>query len=73
MVQAEQSDGLKTISGSVTYGWDRIPVRVRLGSTEWKSSLFSKDGRYIVPFKVSIRRADNLREGETVAVQFEIG
>jgi hypothetical protein len=44
-VPARQSRDLKAISALVTYGWGVIPVHVRLGKTEWTTSLFPKDGR----------------------------
>ena len=50
-IPAEQCRDLKAISGVVTYGWGLIPVSVRIGKTAWKTSLFPKDGRYIVPIK----------------------
>jgi len=46
-----------------------IPVDVRIGKTEWKTSLFPKDGRYIVPLKASIRQAENLDECDQVTVR----
>lgn len=71
-VPDEQSSDLKAVSGFVTYGWGMIPVIARIGKTEWKTSLFPKDGRYLVPLKDSVRRAETLDEGDTVAVQLEI-
>lgn len=46
-VPEEPSRDLKAISTRVTYGWGVIPVRVRIGKTEWKTSLFPKEGRYL--------------------------
>lgn len=71
-VPDEQSSDLKAVSGFVTYGWGMIPVIARIGKTEWKTSLFPRDGRYLVPLKDSVRRAETLDEGDTVAVQLEI-
>ena len=70
-VPAEQCRDLAAIARSVTYGWGMIPATVRIGNTEWKTSLFPKDGRYIVPIKASVRRAEHLEEGDTVAVRVE--
>ena len=70
-VPEKQSRDLKAISGIVTYGWGVIPVHVRIGDTEWKTSLFPKDGRYLVPIKASVRKAENLEEGHNVTVQLE--
>lgn len=72
-VPAEQSAALKVISGLVTYGWGMLPASVRIGKTVWKTSLFAKDGCYIVPIKASVRKAENLDEGDEVAVWLEIG
>jgi hypothetical protein len=72
-VPPEQSDRLKVIAGSVTYGWGMIPVYARIGRTEWKTSLFPKDGNYIVPLKDSVRKAEKLDEGDTVTIRLEVG
>jgi len=71
-VAAQQCQDLKAISGSVTYGWGMIPATVRIGKTEWKTSLFPKEGRYIVPLKDSVRKAEDLEEGDTVTVRLEV-
>lgn len=57
----------------VTYGWGVIPVGVRIGKTEWKTSLFPKDGLYLVPLKDMVRKAEGLAEGDRVTVWLEIG
>jgi hypothetical protein len=62
-VPAEQSRNLKAVLRFVTYGWGMIPVDVRIGKTG-TTSLFPKDGRYIVPIKASVRKAENLEEGD---------
>jgi hypothetical protein len=71
-VPDEQSRDLKAISGFVTYGWGVIPVHARIGKTEWQTSLFPKDGLYIVPIKASVRNAENLEECDNVAVRLEV-
>lgn len=71
-VPAKQSRDLKEISRLVTYGWGVIPIHVRIGKTEWKTSLFPKDGRYIVPIKTSVREAEHLEEGDKVTVRLEV-
>lgn len=71
-VPAKQSDDLSVIAEIVTYGWGMIPVHVRIGNTEWKTSLFPKDDRYIVPIKASVREAENLEEGDEVTLRLEV-
>jgi len=71
-VPEEQSRDLKAISTLVTYGWGVIPVHVRIGRSEWQTSLFPKDGLYLVPIRANIRKAENLAEGDTVTVRLEV-
>jgi hypothetical protein len=63
---------IKAISTLVTYGWGVIPVRVRIGRTEYTTSLFPKDGLYLVPIKASVRKAEDLSEGDDVTIRIEV-
>ena len=71
-IPAEQSREIKAISKIVTYGWGVIPVHVRIGKTEWTTSLFPKDDLYIVPIKASVRKAEKLEEGDEVTIHLEV-
>ena len=71
-VPEDQSLDLKAISGFVTYGWGVIPVNVWIGKTEWKTSLFPKDGRYLVPIRASVRAVENLDVGDEVTIRLEV-
>ena len=69
---AKQSRALKAVSNLVTYGWGVIPVHVRIGKTEFTTSLFPKDGRYLVPIKASVRKAEHLEKGGKVTIHLEV-
>jgi len=71
-IPEEPSLDLKTISAMVTYGWGVIPVHVRIGKTEWKTSLFPKDGRYLVPIKMSVQKSEDLEVGDSVIIHLEV-
>ena len=71
-VPEEPSRDLKAISARVTYGWGVIPAHVRIGKTEWKTSLFPKEGRYLVPIRMSVQKSENLEVGDSVVVQLEV-
>ena len=71
-VPTKDSDDLKAIQGLVTYGWGMIPVTARINQTEWTTSLFPKDGLFIVPIKAVVRRAEELEEGDMVSVRVEV-
>lgn len=72
-VPDEPSAAIKAISSRVTYGWGVIPVYARIGNTEWKTSLFPKDGRYLVPIRVSVQKSENLAVDDSVLIQLEVG
>ena len=72
-VPDEESADIKEASPMLTYGWGVIPVQVRIGETEWETSLFPKDGRYLVPLKDAVRNAEGIDCGDVVAVSFTAG
>ena len=71
-VPDKQSAEVKEIARRVTYGWGMIPVNVRIGHTEFYTALFEKDGRYIVPIKAVVRKAEKLEEGDTVTAMLSV-
>lgn len=71
-VPAEESSEIKAISNLITYGWGVIPVTVQIGKTTWKTSLFPKDGLYLVPIKAIVRKSEKLEEGDEISLQLEI-
>jgi hypothetical protein len=72
-VPDEECGALEAACAFVTYGWGMIPVAAQIGATEWKTSLFPKDGRYIVPVKASVRKAEGLELGDAVTVRLTVG
>lgn len=72
-VPDEESLSLHAVSRAVSYGWGMIPVRARIGATRWETSLFPKEGRYVVPVKAMVRRAEGLDEGDVVTVRLSTG
>jgi hypothetical protein len=72
-VPPEQSQVIKSAEKLVTYGWGMIPVKARIGQTEWRTSLWPRNGLYVLPLKDQIRRANSLLAGQTVTVWLELG
>ena len=56
-VSAPECVELHDVSSMVSYGWGMIPVTARINKTSWTTSLFPKNGGYIVPVKDKIGRA----------------
>jgi hypothetical protein len=65
----EESAAIEAVADIVTYGWGVIPVKVTIGDTEFKTSLFPRGESYLVPLKVAVRRAERLELGDTVTIE----
>lgn len=55
-----------------SYGWGAVPVRARVGATEWETSLLPRAGGYVLPVKVSVRQREGIGEGDTVTVAMSV-
>jgi hypothetical protein len=71
-VPEDESAELQETAALVTYGWGMIPVEVRLGETRWTTSLFPKDGGYVVPLKDRVRTAEAIDVGDTVTLRLAV-
>lgn len=71
-VPEDEADQLHDTAAAVTYGWGMIPVRGRIGETEFTTSLWPKDGGYVVPVKDAVRRPERLALGDVVDVHLVI-
>lgn len=60
------------IAPVVTYGWGMIPASVTIGSTTATTSLWPKDGGYVVPVKKSLQDAESLAVDDVVVVTLDI-
>jgi hypothetical protein len=63
---------LEAVAAIATYGWGMIPVTAQIGDTAWKTSLWPKDGSYIVPIKTWVRKAEGLELGDMATVRLAV-
>ena len=71
-VPEAESGMLAAASEMVTYGWGMIPVAVRIGGTDFTTSLWPKDGGYVVPLKDAVRRAEGIQIGDEIAITLTV-
>ena len=71
-VPLDEADAIAAIASSATYGWGCIPANARIGGTDFTTSLFPRDGGYLVPVKVAVQRAEGVEVGDTVEVSLHI-
>jgi hypothetical protein len=57
---------------AASYGWGCVPVTAKIGATSFTTSLFPRDGGYLLPIKVAVQRAEGIGVGDKVAVTMEV-
>ena len=67
-VPPDAAELIHALAPMVTYGWGVIPAEGRIGSTEFTTALFPKDGGDLVPIKDKVRHAEGLAIGDEVDV-----
>ena len=68
-VPEEESVALRDSASGSGYGWGMVPIGARIGSTEWKTSLWPKDGGYLLPLKDAVRKPEGLDAGDAVDIR----
>ncbi len=71
-VPDEKCGPIEAAAPAVSYGWGMIPVAARIGATGWRTSLFPKDGRYVLPLKDRVRAAEGVEIGDRVDVRLTV-
>ncbi|MFF3890023.1 DUF1905 domain-containing protein [Streptomyces sp. NPDC001914] len=71
-VPDEESADIREVAAMATYGWGVIPVEARIGEVAFQTSLFPKDGGYLLPLKVAVRKPSGLTAGEEVTVEMTV-
>jgi hypothetical protein len=71
-VPAEQAEEVRHAAKVASYGWGVIPVRAKVGGVAFTTSLFPKDGTYLVPLKDAVRRQAAVTAGDLIDVEIVI-
>lgn len=69
--QAEAEE-IRRLAKHFSYGWGVIPVEADIAGVVFKTSLFPKDGTYLVPLKDAVRRETNITAGDLIAVDMTL-
>jgi hypothetical protein len=68
----EAAEDVHDVRKLATYGWGVIPVEAQLGDTTFTTSLFPRDGGYLLPLKDAVRRPAGLEVGDEVTVELTL-
>jgi hypothetical protein len=55
-----------------SYGWGCVPVAASIAGHDFTTSLFPRDGGYLVPLKAAVRKATGSAPGEDVAMTLRV-
>ncbi|MCH7492984.1 DUF1905 domain-containing protein [Patescibacteria group bacterium] len=70
----KQSQGLMRLFDGLTRGFGSLPVNVKIGKTNWKTSIFpdKKAGIYLLPLKKEVREKENFKYGDTITYYLRV-
>jgi hypothetical protein len=71
-VPDEEAADIREVAAMATYGWGVIPVDARVGDLTFSTSLFPKDGGYLMPLKDAVRKPQRLVAGDLVTVEMTV-
>jgi hypothetical protein len=71
-VSEQDSADIREVAALATYGWGVIPVEAQIGEVTFETSLFPKDGRYLLPLKDAVRKPQGIAAGDDVTVKMAI-
>ena len=71
-VPPQQAEAVTSVAAQVTYGWGMIPATIQLGASTWTTSLWPKNGSFLVPIKTSVRRAEDVEVDSLVRLRLRI-
>jgi len=72
-IEQNESDLIKEMYMWPRKGFGSIPVKVTIGETSWKTSVFpQKEGTFLLPIKKVIRDMEKIKEGNVVQLTIEV-
>ena len=73
-LSAKQSSHIRKLFGAEAAAWGSLPVTVRIGETEWKTSIFpsKKSASYLFAIKAEVRKKEHIRVGDTITAVVQI-
>ncbi len=68
----DEADLVDEVKAEVVY-WGVVPVRARIGATDFTTSMFPREGTWFLPVKDAVRRAEGVELGQVVEVSLSVG
>ncbi len=68
-IPEEHIPEIRFAAREASYGWGVVPVSARIGGTDFTTSLFPRNGGYLLPMKVAVQRAEGVGLGDQVCAE----
>jgi hypothetical protein len=68
----EAAEDVHDVRRLATYGWGVIPVSAVIDEVAFETSLFPKNGGYLLPLKDAVRKPAGITVGDEVTVELTI-
>ena len=73
VVPDEHVGAIRYAALSESYGWGVVPVVAKVGASEFATSLFPRDGTYLLPVKIAVQKSECVGLGDRIAVRMRVG
>lgn len=71
-IPGEHVEAVRRAARIASYGWGVVPVEATIGSATFTTSLFPRDGGYLLPIKATARGKAKVTVGDTIWVTMTI-
>ena len=72
-VPDEHVGAIRHAAMTESYGWGVVPVVAIVGESEFATSLFPRDGTYLLPIKVAVQKSEGVGLGDRIEVRMRVG
>lgn len=72
VVPEELVGELRFAARQASYGWGVVPVEAAINGAGFATSLFPRDGGYLLPVKVAVRKAAGVGLGDRVEARITV-
>lgn len=69
----EHGGAIRYASLGQSYGWGVVPVVATIGDTLFATTLFPRDGTYLLPIKMAVQKSEGVGLGDRVSVVLRVG
>ena len=72
-VPDEHVGAIRHAAMTESYGWGVVPVVATVGKTLFATSLFPRDGSYLLPVKTAVQKSEQAGLGDRIRVRMRVG